>query len=134
MRIFGIAAAVIALGWALAAPASADPSVVGSYDVVNSPEVWTVTSCGADCVDVASNTGPNRHLHLNDGRWVSTPYVGSVHCPVDNSEATTEMVTTVDANFTGYTDNMLKVIGTCRDGYSFIGQTIDVSGELIKRP
>ncbi len=133
MRRFGTVVAVAAIGFFTAATASAAPDVTGQYHVENSSETWTVTSCGVDCVDVNSSGGHNRHLHLNDSRWVSVPFVGSVHCPVDNSEAAAEMTTTVNEGFTEYNDHTIRVIGTCENGYSFIGQAPDVSGVLVKQ-
>lgn len=138
MRLPAIASAMVALptaGFFLAAPAGADPQVdvTGSYTVDGTGATWTVTSCGPGCVDAASSDGTKRHLHLSDHRWVSVPYVGSVLCPLDQSRAAAEMVTTVNAEFTHYTDEMLRPVGTCDNGYPAIGETENAVGHgLVK--
>lgn len=133
MRIFGIAA-VAAIGLVgAAAPAVAEPDVTGEYNVLNTLEMWAVTSCGDGCIDINSTTGPNRHLHHNGSQWVSMPYVGSVHCPLDNSNAAAEMTMTVNEGFTGYAEHTIRVIGTCENGYSFLGENPDTGGSLVKQ-
>lgn len=110
VRSTAAAALLGATAIGLAGPAGAEELTAGMYGVVqsgvtapgNTPTMWTVKRCGADCATISDGQGTIWDSTLKDGRWVASRHsVTAVDCRNGYSAPGTSVFSLDPANLRG---------------------------------